>query len=138
LDQKDCQYEPRVIALRVGQKLDILNSDATFHNVKTNSKSNENFNLAMPSKNDRITKVFSQPELFIESECSVHPWMSASIAVMDHPFFSVTDETGEFTLRNLPPGTYSIEAWHEVLGTQRATVTVTGTETQEIDFTFKR
>jgi uncharacterized membrane protein/plastocyanin len=138
LDQKDCQYEPRVIALRVGQKLDILNSDATFHNVKTNSKSNENFNLAMPSKNDRITKVFSQPELFIESECSVHPWMSASIAVMDHPFFSVTDEKGEFTLKNLPPGTYSIEAWHEVLGTQRATVTVTGTETQEIHFTFKR
>ncbi|NDF15250.1 hypothetical protein EB061_08010 [bacterium] len=138
LDQKDCQYEPRVIALRVGQKLDILNSDPTFHNVKTNSKSNENFNVAMPSKNDRITKVFSHPELFIESECSVHPWMSASIAVMDHPYYSVTDEQGEFTIRNLPPGEYTIEAWHEVFGTRSQTVTLQGTETREMNFTFRR
>jgi uncharacterized membrane protein/plastocyanin len=138
LDQKDCQYEPRLIAVRVGQRLDIVNSDATFHNVKTLSKNNEAFNLAMPSKNDRITRVFQRPEIFIESECSVHPWMSASIAVMDHPFFSVTRETGEFTLRNLPPGNYTIEAWHEVFGTRQLPVTVKGLESQELDFTFQR
>ena len=138
LDQKNCQYEPRIIAVRVGQKVDFLNSDTTFHNVKSMSKNNENFNVAMPSKNDKITKVFQKPEIFIESKCSVHPWMSASIAVMDHPYFSVSNERGEYSIPQLPAGTYTLEAWHEVFGTQNKTLTIKDQETLNLDFSFRK
>jgi plastocyanin len=136
LDQKDCQYEPRLLAVRVGQKVDFLNSDPTFHNVKSLSKFNENFNIAMPSKNDKMTKVFSKPEIFIESKCSVHPWMSASIAVLDHPYFSVTGASGEFSIPNLPTGTYTLEAWHEVFGTLKQTIIVKENETLNLEFKY--
>jgi uncharacterized membrane protein/plastocyanin len=138
LDQKECQYEPRLLAVRVGQPVDFLNSDPIFHNVKSISAHNENFNVAMPLKNDKMTKVFSKPEIFIESKCSVHPWMSASIAVLEHPFFSVTDETGAFEIKNLPPGSYQLEAWHEVFGSLKKEITVVDGKTLELEFTYGR
>ncbi len=136
LDQKECQYEPRLLAVRVGQPVDFLNSDPIFHNVKSRSSKNENFNVAMPLKNDKMTKVFSKPEIFIESKCSVHPWMSASIAVLDHPYFQVTGSTGEFTIPNVPVGTYTLEAWHEVFGSLKKEITVVDGKTLELDFSY--
>ncbi|MBU6152804.1 MAG: urate hydroxylase PuuD [Bdellovibrionales bacterium] len=136
LDQKECQYEPRLLAVRVGQPVDFLNSDPIFHNVKSLSKENENFNVAMPLKNDKMTKVFQKPEIFIESKCSVHPWMSASIAVLDHPYFQVTGTSGEFTISNVPVGTYTLEAWHEVFGSLKQEVTVKADQTLELDFSY--
>ena len=138
LDQKDCQYEPRMLGVRVGQTVEIVNSDPTFHNVKSISKNNENFNLAMPVKDQRISKVFTKPELFIESKCSVHPWMTATIAVMDHPYFSVTNTQGEFTIPNLPAGKYRIEAFHEVFGTQTKEVTLKENEILDLEFSFRK
>ena len=138
LDQKNCQYEPRVIAVRVGQKVDFINSDATFHNVKSITSQNENFNVAMPSKDDRVTKIFNHPEIFVQTKCSVHPWMSASIAVMDHPFYSVTNDAGEFIIKNIPVGEYTLEAWHEVFGNQSKKVSVKENETINLDFSFKK
>jgi uncharacterized membrane protein/plastocyanin len=138
LDQKDCQYEPRLLAVRTGQPVEFVNSDPVFHNVKSLSKQNENFNVAMPMKNDRMTRVFTRPEIFIESKCSVHPWMSASIAVLDHPFFGVTGESGDFSIADVPAGSYTLEAWHEVFGSLKREIAVKDGETLEIDFTYGR
>lgn len=137
LDQVNCLYEPRILGARVGQKVDIVNSDPTFHNVKAISKKNEEFNIAMPSQNERFTKVFTQPEFFLQTKCSVHPWMSAYIAVMNHPYFSVTNDAGEFSIHGLPPGEYTLEAWHEVFGTQTKQITLQAKASLKTEFTFK-
>jgi uncharacterized membrane protein/plastocyanin len=138
LDQKNCQYEPRLIAVRVGQPVEFLNSDATFHNVRSITNNNENFNVAMPSKDDKMTKVFSKPEIFVQTKCSVHPWMNAYIAVMDHPFYHITNDAGEFEIRNVPAGTYTLEIWHEIFGSQTQTVTVTENQTVRLDLSYTK
>ncbi len=138
LDQRGCIYEPRVVGVRVGQKVEFINSDPVFHNVRAITEKNETFNVAMPNKNDRITKIFDKPEIYLQTKCSVHPWMGAYIGVVEHPFFSVTNEAGEFEIKNLPPGTYILEAWHEVFGKQSREITVTGTNSPDLEFTFKK
>jgi plastocyanin len=137
LDQRGCMYTPRVAAARVGQKVTFVNSDPVFHNVRSVTSQNEKFNMAMPKKNQRETKVFEKPEMFLQTKCSVHPWMGAYVAVMDHPFYSITNDNGEFTLPKLPAGTYDLEAWHEVFGTQTAKVEVKE-GSAPVTFTFKR
>lgn len=138
LDQIGCLYEPRVIATRVGQKVEFINSDALFHNVRSLTQSNEIFNVSMPNKNDRFTKVFEKPELFVQTKCSVHPWMSAYIAVVEHPFFSVTNSSGEFSIKNLPPGNYTLEIWHEIFGAQTKDLTVAEHDKLDLEFTYSR
>jgi uncharacterized membrane protein/plastocyanin len=138
LDQQGCIYTPRVAAARVGQKVTFINSDPVFHNVRSVTKENQKFNMAMPKKNQRETKIFTKPEVFLQAKCSVHPWMGAYVAVMDHPFYSVTNQKGEFTLPKLPIGNYTIEAWHEVFGTQTQEITVTEQGVSNLTFTFKK
>lgn len=135
LDQKGCLYSPRVVALRVGQKLDILNSDPIFHNVKSVTKKNKSFNIAMPKRNQVKTKVFTKPEIFLKTKCSVHPWMGAYVAIMEHPYFSVSNKTGAFSIKNIPEGNYTIEVWHEVFGTQ--TTEIEMNNNLSLDFTYK-
>ncbi len=137
LDQKGCIYKPRVIAARVGQEVVFINSDPVFHNVKSISKNNRGFNLAMPRMNQRTSKSFSSAEIFLETKCSVHPWMNAYIAIVDHPFFDVTRGAGSFKISKIPPGKYTLEAWHEVYGTQVKNFEISNDEKKEINFTFK-
>lgn len=137
LDQKECQYKPRLLAVRVGQKVDFINSDPVFHNIKSITQNNKSFNLPMPKKDERITMVFDKPEIFLQSKCSVHPWMGAYIAIMDHPYFSVTNAQGEFELKNLPAGNYTLEAWHEVLGSQTKEFKIVDGENLKMEFSFK-
>ncbi len=136
LDQRGCMYHPRVTAARVGQEVTFVNSDPIFHNVRSVTTKNQRFNVAMPKKDQKITKVFTKPELFLQAKCSVHPWMGAYVAVMDHPYYAVTDSTGTFRLPELPPGKYTVEAWHEVFGTQTQEIQITGVE-KDLVFTFK-
>ena len=138
LDQQGCQYHPHVIGVQVGQPLKILNPDGTLHNVHALCKVNQEFNLAMPKFRTETTKVFDKPEPMFPLKCDVHPWMSGWVAVMPDPFFATTKEDGKFNIQNLPAGTYEIEAWHEKLGTQTASVTVTADENKEINFTFSK
>ncbi|MDP2654204.1 MAG: carboxypeptidase regulatory-like domain-containing protein [Candidatus Omnitrophota bacterium] len=138
ITQKGCQYSPHVIGVMVGQPVKILNPDGTLHNVHALSKENEEFNTAMPKYRTEMIKVFTKPEFMFPIKCDVHPWMGAWIAVMPHPFFSVTPKEGTFTIANLPAGTYEIEAWHEKLGAQKTSVTVTADETKTLDFTFSK
>lgn len=138
LDQRGCMYTPRVAVARVGQKVTFLNSDPIFHNVRSVTKENEKFNVAMPKKNQRETKVFTKPELFLQAKCSVHPWMGAYVAVMDHPFYAISNAQGEFTLPKLPSGKYTIEAWHEVFGTQTQDIVVSDDKIPSLTFSFKK
>lgn len=134
-DQKGCRYDPRVFGIRVNQPLEILNSDDTLHNVHALPKNNKEFNLGMPIKGMKLTRIFTVPEVMIKIKCDVHPWMAAYVGVLDHPYFAVTGADGTFTIKDLPPGNYTLEAWHEKYGTQTATVTVP--DTKEVSFTFK-
>lgn len=138
LDQKSCLYTPRVVASRAGQKVTFVNSDPIFHNVRSVTNQNQRFNVAMPKKNQRETRVFNRPELFLQAKCSVHPWMGAFVAVMEHSFFDVTRKGGEFEIKNLVPGTYTIEAWHEVFGTLTQEISITDKDISDITFTFKK
>jgi uncharacterized membrane protein/plastocyanin len=138
LDQRGCMYTPRVVGARVGQKVTFINSDPVFHNVRSVTNENQRFNMAMPHQNQRETKIFKKPELFLQAKCSVHPWMGAFVAIMDHPYFSVTNAKGEFKIKDLPPGTYTIEIWHEIFGTQKQEITVPGSEAAPLKFIFKQ
>jgi plastocyanin len=136
LDQKGCQYVPRVLGIMVGQPYRILNSDGILHNVNALPKVNRGFNRPMPATMKEVTGAFEREENVFQVKCDVHPWMTAYVGVFSHPFFSVTGRDGKFTLSGLDPGTYVITAWHERLGTQTATVTVGANETKTQDFTF--
>lgn len=135
LDQKACNYDPHVLGMQANQKLQIINSDPTLHNVHAFSKNSPEFNLGMPLQGMKLEKTFSNPEVMVKMKCDVHPWMTAYIGVLNHSFFSVTNEHGIFKIENVPPGEYTIEAWHETYGTKTKTITVTDAETTA-DFQF--
>ena len=136
IDQDGCRYHPHVLGIMVGQNLEIRNSDPVLHNIKAKATKNRPFNISQPSAGMKTNRTFSAPEVMVALECNVHGWMNAFLGVLPHPFYAVTGADGSFSIKGLPPGTYTIEAWHERYGTQTATVTVTGTETKTSDFTF--
>ncbi len=134
-DQRGCHYHPHVFGIMVGQPIQIINSDGTLHNVHALPKNSKEFNLGMPIQGMKLNQKFTAPEQMVKIKCEVHPWMSAWGGVMDHPFYAVTGDDGTFSLKDLPPGEYTIEAWHEKYGTQEATVKVP--DQTEVNFSFK-
>jgi len=137
IDQKGCRYHPHVFALRIGQKLQIVNDDPTLHNIHALPKNNAEFNTGQPIQNMKTEHVFTAKEVMVPFKCDVHGWMNAYVGVLDHPYFSVSDKDGKFDIKNLPPGTYTIEAWHEKLGTMTQSVTLGAKDTKDITFLFK-
>jgi plastocyanin len=135
INQQGCMYSPHVLGVMVGQTIEIKNSDGTLHNVHSLPKNSTQFNSAMPIKDQVIKKKFSSPERMVRMKCDVHPWMSAYVGVMEHPYFAVSAEDGTFTIANVPDGTYEVEAWHEHLGTKTGSVTVAGGDAT-LDFSF--
>ena len=138
IDQKGCIYWPRVNAVRAGQKVTFINSDPIFHNVKSITKKNKKFNSAMPRKDQRLTKVFKNPEFYIQTKCSVHPWMNAYIAVLDHPYYAVSSSNGEFNITGLANGDYTLELWHESFGAIEQKVTINGNTKFEYSYGVKK
>lgn len=136
LDQSGCMYQPHVFGIQVGQKLEIVNSDPTLHNINCQPKANKKFNIAQPAGSPKREKSFDQPEVGIPLKCNVHPWMVAYAGVFDHPYFAVSGQDGGFQIQGLPAGSYTVEAWHEKLGVQSQKVTVADGETKEISFSF--
>jgi len=134
IDQNGCQYIPHVAGAMVGQPVKFLNSDGVLHNVHGLPKENREFNIGMPPTLKEKAQTFNKPEPLFPVKCDVHPWMQAYLAVMTHPFFDVTEKDGEFEIKDLPAGTYTIEIWHEKLGTRTAEVTVGASDTQTVDF----
>jgi len=137
LEQKGCQYKPHVLALQANQKLDVVNSDETTHNIHPSPNNNREWNMTQPHGMP-LEQTFAREEIAIPVKCNVHPWMKGYIAVFKHPYFAVTDKNGSFELKDLPPGTYTVTAWQEKLGTQAQKVTVAASEAKTLDFTFKK
>ncbi len=136
IDQEGCRYIPHVLGVMAGQPLKILNSDGLLHNIHALPKVNKSFNMAMPATRTEAEATFTKEEFMFKIKCDVHPWMGAWIAVMAHPFFDVTATDGKYSIGNLPAGTYEIEAWHEKLKTKTGSVTISGDESQTVDFTY--
>ena len=137
VDQRGCFYSPRVIGAQVGQNVTFVNSDPVIHNVRAMAKENPPFNEVMVAKNMRLTRAFQHSEIMVRSKCDVHPWMSAFIGVLPHPYFAVTGANGEFFLDRIPPGQYTLEAWHEVFGRKSQKITVTAKGAIEAGFVFQ-
>jgi plastocyanin len=135
LDQKDCQYAPRVIAARVGQTLEVRNDDPTEHNVHASSMVGNDFNTTQPIKSMPFTFKLKAGEI-LRVRCDNHTWMTAYIAIFDHPYSSVSGTDGTFTIANVPAGKQTVKAWHEVMGTQTQMVDVQAGKTTTVDFTF--
>ena len=136
IDQNGCRYGPHVFGVRVGQTLEIVNSDPTLHNIHATPSVNAEFNMGQPIEGMRFERTFSEPEVMVPFKCDVHGWMNAYVGVLDHPYFAVSGEDGGFDISNLPSGDYVVEAWHEMLGTQTQNVTVSEGGTAELSFTF--
>ncbi len=134
--QKGCRYIPHVLAFQVNQEIKINNEDQTLHNVHPLSKLNREWNKSEPPGTPPISERYDKPE-FIPVKCNVHPWMRGTFAVLKNSHFAVTGEGGSFSLANLPPGKYTITAWHETYGEQSQQVTITGSETKTVNFVFK-
>lgn len=115
MDQRECTFTPRVVLVPAGGKVDFLNSDRLLHNLHSTPSANAAFNRTQP-KGRTITISFSHPEI-IRVTCDLHSWMRGWVVVADHPFYAMTNGAGEFELRGLPPGRYTLKAWQERLGT---------------------
>ncbi len=128
LDQVGCLYTPGIMAIQTGQTLTVKNSDPCNHNVhgisEANGKETTIFNDQQPSGGAELTYTFDKPEMFFKFECNIHPWMKAWVCIFDHPYFAVTDADGKFTIKNVPPGKYTIEANHRKLGAQSQEIEV--------------
>jgi len=137
IDQKGCQYSPHVLALETNQPFNVVNSDMTTHNIHPVPKNNREWNESQPPGSQPINQSFAREEVAVPVKCNVHPWMKAYIAVIGSPYFKVTGKDGSFTIGNVPPGTYTVSAWHESLGTQEQMVTVGPKESKSVTLTFK-
>lgn len=136
LDQRGCLYRPHVQGIMVGQTLKIRNSDTTLHNINCQAKVNPVFNFGQPTPSVR-ERIFRKPEAAIKFKCDVHPWMNAWLFVMDHPYFAVTGRDGSFSIPDLPPGDYTLAAWHEKFGEIEIPLSITKGQAAAADFTFK-
>lgn len=136
LDQQGCRYTPRVVGVMVGQPLEVRNSDPLLHNVRGEGAINQPFNMGQPVQGTRFTRTFTTREVMVPFTCDVHAWMRAYIGVLEHPFHAVTDADGAFRLSGLPPGIYTLEAWHETLGARTETITLGPKDTKDVAFTF--
>ena len=137
MDQKGCLYTPQILAIQTGQKLTVKNSDPCIHNVHTTSKAgNADHNDAQMAAGADLTYTFDKPEMFLKFQCDVHPWMFAWVSIFDSPYFSVSDKDGKFTIKNVPPGKYTIEANHRKLGAQTQEVEVKDKDAT-VNFTFE-
>ena len=136
LDQNGCVYEPHVLGLMTGQPLEILNNDPVNHNVHAESQVNAAWNESQPPRAEHKFKRFESEEVLFPVTCSVHPWMRSYIGVSSHPFFAVTGDDGSFTLKGVPPGTYTIEAVHEKYGRKEGRLTLAPNGTAVLDFTY--
>ena len=134
LDQKGCRYAPRIFGVRVGQPVDIVNSDATFHNIHALPMVNQEFNRGMAQQGMRMQQVFTAPEQMIRFKCDVHAWMTAYAGVMTHPFFATTAADGTFTITGVPPGKYTLVSWHEKFGTRTTPIDVAPSQAVTTNF----
>ena len=134
-------YKPHVLGVMVGQTLNILTKDPTTHNIHPMPKNNREWNVSQAPNAAPIQQKFARAEIMIPVKCNQHPWMRAYVGVTSHPFYAVTGSDGTFTIKGLPPGDYTIEAWSAGFGSgevlQEQKVTVGPKEEKKVEFAFK-
>ena len=130
LDQNGCRFVPHVVLVAVDEALEVLNSDDVSHNVHTMAFDNRSFNRTQPPALEKLEATFDVAEK-VAVKCDIHGWMNGWIIVVDHPYHAVTDGDGGFVIENVPPGTYTLEVWHQTLGATTQTVTVAAGQTSD-------
>src|SRR5436853_751007 len=134
--QKGCRFAPHVVIMQANHEVRVINEDATTHNIHPLAALNREWNKAQPPGTPPLEETFAREE-FISVKCNIHSWMHSYFVVLKTSHYSVSNENGAFTLENLPPGKYTVTAWHEVYGKQTQEVTISGAETQALNFVFK-
>ena len=137
IDQRGCWFLPHVLGLQTGQTLQVINSDPVTHNIHPVAAINREWNHSQGPGEPPLNRKFLKQEIMIRVKCNIHSWMHAFIGVVEHPYFAVTAEDGSFTISDVPPGSYTFAVWHEKLGTQVQTITVSPHQTAAVDLTFK-
>ena len=136
LDQQGCMYTPHVLPVMVGQQIRIKNSDPFLHNVHSLSNDNPPFNFGQPTKDPgKEVEPLKAAETF-RVKCDVHPWMSAYVVAMESPYFAVSGDDGSFAINGLPPGEYTLTAWHEQLGTKEIPVKIEPDKPADVKVSF--
>ncbi len=136
IDQRGCVYAPRVVGVRAGQVLQIKNSDALMHNVHGLSGKDNSFNVGQPAAGMVYQWKAKNEEIMVHLKCDIHNWMNAYIGVVTNPYFAVSDTMGTFQIDKVPPGTYTLQAWHERFGALTKTITVKAGAATTVDFTY--
>ena len=137
IDQRGCQFHPHVLIVPAGKNFTLINSDGILHNFRTNSTKNPILNKAQPKFKKKMKVKINKPEI-IRANCDVHEWMNAWLVVAEHPYYTLTDDSGSFKITGVPPGTYTIRLWHETLGQQTRKVTVKAGEQTKAAFELKK
>ncbi len=137
IDQNGCWFSPRVMGVRVGQTFKVTNSDPLTHNIHPLPEINRDWNQSQSPGDQPLTRRFTQPEVMVRVKCNIHSWMHAWVGVVAHPYFAVTGEDGAFQLRDVPPGTYTLEAWQEELGKIEQKIVLAPSAKSDIVFEFK-
>ncbi len=139
VDQNGCVYKPRVVAMKAGTKLTILNSDNILHNVHTSPGKTKNpvANIAQPrfKKKLKLSKRYFKKPGIVKISCDVHDWMTGWVVASKHPFVAISGKGGKFKIGGVPDGSYTLEIWHEKLGTKTVKVDVKGDA--NVDVTLK-
>ena len=137
VDQQGCKYHPHVLGVMAGQTVEIKNDDPTTHNIHPTPKDNREWNESQPPSAAPIEKNFAREEIMLPVKCNQHPWMKMYISVVKNPFYAVTDKSGKYEIKGLPPGTYTIAFVQEKLGEQDQKVTLGPKDTKTVDASFK-
>jgi plastocyanin len=137
LEQSGCKYHPHMLGVMAGQTVQIKNSDPTTHNIHPTPKDNREWNESQPPSSPAIEKNFAREEIMLPVKCNQHPWMKMYINVVKSPFFAVTDKSGKYEIKGLPPGDYTLAFVQEKLGEQTQKVTVAAKESKTVDQNFK-
>jgi hypothetical protein len=136
IDQRGCVYTPRVIGARTGQTLEVRNSDDLLHNVHSLSAAGNAFNIGQPLSGMVYKFQLRDEEVMLRIKCDVHRWMTSYVGVVSHPYFAVSGADGTFTIANVPPGDYTLRAWHERYGELRIRAQVKAGQTAVADFGY--
>jgi plastocyanin len=137
IDQKGCWFEPRVIGMQAGQGLQVTNSDPVTHNIHPQAQVNREWNQSQAPEDGPLLRKFAKGEVMIRVKCNVHKWMRSWIGVVEHPFFAVTGADGSFSMQGVPPGQYTLAAWHEKLGTREQVVSVSPGGQVRVELEFR-
>lgn len=138
IDQKGCRYHPHVLGVMTGQNIQIQNSDMTTHNIHPTPADNREWNESQPPQTAPLEKSFAREEIMLPVKCNQHPWMKMYVNVVKSPFYAVTDSSGKYEIKGLPPGDYTLAFVQEKLGEQDQKVTLAAKDSKTVDATFKQ